>query len=77
MNLYYVWQDENNGYDTYDSFVVCAENEEEAKNTHPDGDGNWRRYTWASSPEKVKCELIGTASDNVERGIVIASFNAG
>ena len=38
MNLYYVWQDENNDYDTYDSFVVCAENEEEAKNTHPDGD---------------------------------------
>ena len=77
MNLYFVWQDENNDYDTYDSFVVCAENEEEAKNTHPDGDVNWRSCTWASSPEKVKCELIGTASDNAERGIVIASFNAG
>ena len=77
MKLYYVWQDENNDYDTYDSFVVCAENEEEAKNTHPDGDGNWRRYTWASSPEKVKCKLIGVANDNVEKGVVIASFNAG
>ena len=75
MNLYYVWQDENNDYDTYDSFVVCAENEEEAKNTHPDG--KWSLCTWASSPEKVKCKLIGTARDNVERGIVIASFNAG
>lgn len=77
MNLYFVWQDENNDYDTYDSFVICAENEEEAKNTHPDGGENWRRSTWASCPEKVKCELIGKASDNVEKGIVIASFNAG
>ena len=75
MNLYYVWQEENEDYDTYDSFVVCAESEDEAKNIHPDG--NWQKDTWASSPDKVNCEMIGTSNDNVKRGIVIASFNAG
>lgn len=77
MKLYYLWQDENNDYDTYDSCVVCAESEEEAKKIHPDGDGNFKRCTWASCPENVKCELIGIATDNVEKGVVIASFNAG
>ena len=31
MNLYLLTQNENNGYDTYDSMVVSAENEEDAK----------------------------------------------
>ena len=77
MNLYYLWQDENKDYDTYDSCVVCAENEEEAKSIHPDENWGWRSCTWASSVENVKCELIGIATDNVEKGVVIASFNAG
>lgn len=75
MNLYYVWQNENDDRDTYDSFVVCAENEEEARHTHPDG--KWSLCTWASSPDNVKCKLIGVAAESVEKGIVIASFNAG
>ena len=28
--LYKIWQDKNNNYDTFDSAIVCAENEEEA-----------------------------------------------
>ncbi len=35
MKIYKLWQDVNNGYDTYDSIIVCAENEEEAKRIHP------------------------------------------
>lgn len=35
MNLYLISQTENIGYDTYDSAVVCAESEEEAKNIYP------------------------------------------
>jgi hypothetical protein len=31
--LYRIWQIKNSGYDTYDSAIVCAETEEEAKNT--------------------------------------------
>lgn len=35
MKIYKISQNVNNEYDTYDSMVVCAENEEEAKRTHP------------------------------------------
>ena len=35
MNIYKVEQDSNAGYDTYDSFICVAENEQEARETHP------------------------------------------
>ena len=47
MNLYLISQDVNNGYDTYDSAVVAAETEQEARETHPSmfvthiTDGKW------------------------------------
>lgn len=47
MKLYHVEQSENNGYDTYSDFVVAAESEEVARNTHPNKyvkfvrDGKW------------------------------------
>ena len=36
MNLYKVEQSDNRDYDTYDSFVCAAENEEQARRMHPD-----------------------------------------
>ena len=76
MNLYYLQQDERDDWDTYDSMVVCAENEEKAKEIHPDG--TWEfNDTWASKPENVKCTYIGVAANSVKEGIVCASFNAG
>lgn len=35
MYLYKLTQTINNHYDTYDSVIVCAENEEEARRIHP------------------------------------------
>lgn len=35
MNIYKLSQNVNHDYDTYDSCVVCAENEESAKRIHP------------------------------------------
>ena len=35
MKLYKLSQEINNHYDTYDSVIVCAENEEEARKIHP------------------------------------------
>ena len=35
MNLYLLWQEVNNSYETYDSCVVCAENMDEAIRIHP------------------------------------------
>ena len=36
MKIYKISQNVNNNYDTYDSAIVCAENEEEAKTISPD-----------------------------------------
>ena len=83
MNLYLLWQNKNNGYDTFDSVVVSAETEEEAKNIHPYGDGRpvgatrgRDDRTWAP-PEHVTVNLIGIAIDGTEKGVILASFNAG
>lgn len=89
MNLYLISQDENNGYDTYDSAVIVSENEESARNRCIGGD-TWRQieeerkknpsYTgyWASSPKNVKAKWVGIASPDLkESEIVCASFNAG
>ena len=46
MKLYLVSQDVNNGYDTFDSFVVACDNEEEAKHTSPSKDYRWHDGTW-------------------------------
>ena len=35
MKIYLVSQKVNNGYDTYDSMVVCAEDVQQAKRIHP------------------------------------------
>lgn len=77
MNLYRISQDKNCGYDTYDSAVVAASSEEEAKSIHPGGDDSWSsNYTWCDASH-VEVELIGT-TDKFEAGtVVIASFNAG
>ena len=44
LNLYLLTQDDNNDYDTFDSMIVVAENEEQARMIHPDD------YDW--SPDK-------------------------
>jgi hypothetical protein len=81
MKLWLVSQEENDNYDTFDSFVVAAETEQEAKFTHPSKrgeswDGKSDDYdTWAPV-EYVKVALIGEAAEGVS-GIICASFNAG
>lgn len=75
MFLYLLSQNQNGGYDTYDSCVVAAETEEEAREINPGG--IWSSNVWANSPDKVTVERIGVAFDGVEPGVVIASFNAG
>lgn len=41
MKLYRISQDENDGYDTYDSAVVAAISEDEAKKIDPSGFRRW------------------------------------
>jgi len=82
--LYLISQDVNDDYDTYDSAVVVAENEERAKEIHPNSDdaddeGNFSDFhTWAKNISQVKVKYIGEASKDLEAGsVVIYSFNAG
>jgi hypothetical protein len=59
MKIYRISQDLNGGCDTYDSAVVYAENEEEARTIYPDDsihyiDGKWYSIgtTWGGTEYK-------------------------
>lgn len=81
MKLYLIQQDTNMGYDTFDSAVVAAKSEEDAKTIHPYADADrtgWEsNTTWCKTPEQVQATLIGTACKGTARGVVLASFYAG
>ena len=88
MNIYKIFQSENNDYDTFDSAIVAAESEEEARDMDPKSEWgndplkvNWncnsRRSSWAFNREKVNVEYIGVAKEDTKAGIILASFNAG
>jgi len=79
MNLYLISQSVNNNYDTYDSAVVAAKSEDDARSMHPSGCTNLNGKTiwfdtWCSK-EDVNVKLIGTAADGVS-GIICKSYNA-
>lgn len=76
MKLYLLSQTENEGYNTYDSAVVVAEDEVSAKEIVPGGYGWSDKYSpWATSPSRVTAKYIGEAAEGVH-GVICASFNA-
>lgn len=90
LYLYLLSQEDNTGYETYDSCVVAARNESEARLIHPYSEScfhiagselspppsEWCRWaSWANSPETVKVKLIGTASPGMRAGVIITSYN--
>ncbi len=77
MKLFLISQSANNGYDTYDSAVVCAETEDEARHIHPGGGHDWAADTWCRNPSDVDVVLIGEAIEQLLKGVVLTSFNAG
>ncbi len=84
MNLWKISQTVNNNRDTYDSAVVAADTEEEAKRIHPlngkdIGIGKERIYSdvWVTNPNYVQCVFLGTAKQDTLKGVIVASFNAG
>lgn len=78
MNLYKIWQDVNNNFDTWESAVVAASTEEKARRTHPDIDHVRQNqpYGWCMVKD-VKVELIGVAVAGIKKGVICASYNAG
>ena len=80
MNLYLISQDVNNNYDTYDSAVVQAKSEEEARKIYPGRKNgllpDYITYDWAN-PKNVKVQIIGSAAPGIEDVVICASYNAG
>lgn len=64
MNIYKVYRTDKVNWDEYDSAVVVAENEAQARELVPFN---------ASDPETVKVEIV----DDTVAGVVVESFNAG
>lgn len=80
LNIYKISQNINNRYDTFDSIIVAALNEESARTIHPEG--SWPKYenpyaAWCNTPDQVKVEYIGVADSKIEESIILSSFNAG
>jgi len=88
--IYLISQNENNNYDTYDSAVVIAPDEETARKINPAGgfdvddelfmtEKEWAyKYNgWCSSEDKVAVRYVGEASEAQVIGVVCASYNAG
>jgi hypothetical protein len=92
MNVYLISQTENYNYDTYDSAVVIAESEEQARLINPEHTErhiefldnplyrDWDAYSfkWATSPDNVTVKYIGKVDESyTEPCVICASFNAG
>lgn len=78
MNIYLISQDKNYGYDTYDSAIVVAENETQARNIIPGSEFSLDIDYWAwCEPMFVKVKLIGTTTLYKKSTIILESFNAG
>ena len=76
------------GYDTYDSFVICCENENIARKTDPSGEYEWwknpqyqnqKYFDWVKETEidKLKVIYLGDAVKSLEKGVICNSYNAG
>jgi len=71
------------GYQSYDSFVVAARTEQDARCTHPRGMDmleNDPGYEWISLDrvQILKVAEIGIASEDITKTtVIVASYNAG
>jgi hypothetical protein len=77
VNIYLLSQDDRRGYDTYDSCVVYAESEDEARQIHPSNYRGFESSTWASCPENVDVSYMGSNPQVTEPGLILSSFKAG
>lgn len=77
MKLYLLTQTDNNTWDSFDSCIVCAKDVDDAKSITSTGNVFKENSisTWAQAVDSIICKEVGTANDNQERGVVIASFN--
>ena len=82
MNLYLITRNDGVDYDQYDSAVVAAPDEEDAKALIEQDLDDWTHYGYVNHKKvntklDITIKLIGTAIDEMQYGIVVDSFNAG
>ncbi len=82
MNLYLLNRTDCWGYDDYSCFVICCESKEEAYLYHPCGEkyGSGSYLTngsWPINNKDIDIIFLGVADSSIEKGVIIASFNAG
>ena len=92
VKIYKIWREDDIEWDTYDSAIVIADNEDYARKIHPNGHAVFKFGVWMNevdnmvlhcenewcSVEDVKVELIGVADKiYTEPCLVVSSFNAG
>jgi hypothetical protein len=92
MKLWVIKTKQHLGYDTYDSAVIAAETEQEARFTSPYGD-TWDGTHWVTvvngqtyrhssldsgwcHPDQVSVDYLGETSRDI-CGPIVSSFNAG
>lgn len=87
--LYLVERTDKVTWDEYDSFVVCAESEDEARRVYPSGgmffeddmSEQSKRYfksCWTDKIETLEVTCIGLAAVSLKnRQVICSSFNAG
>lgn len=78
-NLYKIDRPDEADYDNYISAIICANSENEAKNTHPSGynenfNSEWNEWI---EPKTVIVTLIGTADNSINLGVVLSSYKHG
>lgn len=87
VNIYKISRSttETVSYDEWDSAIVAAHSEDDAREiipSHGESDRTWDDskdpwWGWAESKDNVEVTLIGLAHPSIPRGVVLASFNAG
>ena len=89
IKLYLVRRTDEIRWDEYDSFVVCAESEDEARRVHPSGEGffgenlmddsrNYFKWTWTDKIDTLNVTCIGIANLSLKNHqIICSSYNAG
>ena len=84
MKLYLVKNkvSDNYNWDYYDSFVVCCNNKDEAKQYHPSGfilypEDAFLLNDWPENFEEIDVKYLGEADQDLPAGIVCSSFIAG
>lgn len=78
QNLYLISRPDVADYDEYESAVVVAKSEDDARKIHPGHPRllNTLDNSWVS-PEKVIVTFLGLAKPRSRRGVVLASFISG